>query len=151
MNHVIRRLVPVALVIASVGTPVEVEARLFRMRMVAQRHRSRRLMQYMPHRGEEGWHSRNSFGLAVESLVTSNGREVFWGPELAALDSDGDGVSNGVELGDPDGTWSAGDDAPEGEITHPGDPHSFVPAAVSTAVEALSWAVVKSVMRHLVE
>ena len=48
---------------------------------------------------------RNSFGLAMEALVTPDGREVFWGPELAALDSDGDGFTNGQELGDPEGTW----------------------------------------------
>ena len=33
---------------------------------------------------------RNPFGLDVQQLVTPNGREIFWGPALAALDSDGD-------------------------------------------------------------
>ncbi len=151
MNHVISRLVPVALVIASVGTAVQVDARLFRMRMVPNAIALGVSCNICHTEGRRGGTPRNSFGLAVEALVTSNGREVFWGPELAALDSDGDGASNGVELGDPEGTWSAGDDAPEGEITHPGDPDSFVRAAVDTAVEALSWAMVKSVVRHLVE
>ena len=38
--------------------------------------------------------------------------DALWGPELAALDSDGDGATNGQELGDPDGTWLPGDPAP---------------------------------------
>jgi hypothetical protein len=46
---------------------------------------------------------RNAFGMAIEALVSQDGEEPFWGPELAAEDSDGDGYSNGVELGDPDG------------------------------------------------
>ena len=67
---------------------------------------------------------RNPFGLAVEELVTPGGMQVFWGPALAALDSDGDGVSNGEELGDPEGQWVEGDPAPgdPARVTNPGDP-----------------------------
>jgi hypothetical protein len=50
-----------------------------------------------------GRDARNAFGLEVEKLVTAGGREVFWGPALALLDSDGDGFTNGQELGDPEG------------------------------------------------
>ncbi len=42
----------------------------------------------------------NAFGSAL--LGTG------WGPELASLDSDGDGFTNGEELGDPTGTWVPG-------------------------------------------
>ena len=90
----------------------------------------------------------NEFGHAVEDLVTTNGREVFWGPELAALDSDGDGFTNGEELGDPEGTWTAGDDPPgdASRISHPGDPESRPPEAVSTAVRKSAWARIKALV-----
>ncbi|HJL15514.1 MAG TPA: MopE-related protein [Sandaracinaceae bacterium LLY-WYZ-13_1] len=45
-----------------------------------------------------------------------------WSAALAAMDSDGDGYTNGEELGDPDGTWTVGDAAPAtcGCATRPG-------------------------------
>ncbi len=60
----------------------------------------------------------NPFGLEiVTNFLTATGPagDVIWGPELAALDSDGDGASNGAELGDPDGTWVVGDPNPTGD------------------------------------
>ena len=45
-----------------------------------------------------------------------------WTAELAKKDSDGDGVSNGRELGDPFGSWKKGDADPAGSIFNPGDP-----------------------------
>lgn len=74
-----------------------------------------------------GGTERNAFGLDVEAIVTPNSGEPFWSAELAQMDSDGDGFSNGEELQDPEGTWSEGDPDP-GDIslvTHPGDPNSF--------------------------
>ena len=56
---------------------------------------------------------RNDFGLAWEATPT-------WA-DVATLDSDGDGCSNGGELGDPDGTWMPGDDPPSEAVSHPGD------------------------------
>ena len=96
---------------------------------------------------------RNPFGLAVEALVTPGGDEVFWGPELAALDSDGDGFTNGEELGDPEGTWQAGDAAPgeTADISHPGDPESQPPEILPTAVEGSSWGKIKNLVQRLVE
>ena len=41
---------------------------------------------------------------------------------MCPLDSDGDGLSNGVELGDPDCEWRPGDPIVNREATHPGDP-----------------------------
>ncbi|MDA0709305.1 MAG: T9SS type A sorting domain-containing protein [bacterium] len=72
---------------------------------------------------------RNSFGLAVESRVTPGGREVFWGPGLAGLDSDGDGFTNGQELGDPDGDGVVD---PLAKATLPGIASSF-PQSVAIA------------------
>ena len=62
------------------------------------------------------------FGLAVEELVLPGGEEQFWGPELAGADSDGDGATNGAELGDPQGKWKAGEPDPgaASSIGHPG-------------------------------
>jgi len=60
----------------------------------------------------------------------SNGRA--WDPVLAAgqdSDSDGDGVPNGWELGDPDGTWQMGDPAPGDPnlVSSPGQASSVPP------------------------
>lgn len=50
---------------------------------------------------------RNPFGIAVGALVSPGARTPFWTPTLAALDSDGDGFTNGQELGDPEGDGTA--------------------------------------------
>lgn len=64
---------------------------------------------------------RNAFGDAVNAVVGRGSRAEFWSASLAQLDSDGDGFSNGQELGDPDGD---GVPIPEAQVTHPGDPAS---------------------------
>ena len=73
-----------------------------------------------------GGSSRNPFGLDVESRVTPGGTETFWGPQLAALDSDGDGFTNGEELQDPNGEWTEGTANPGNFalVTAPGDSNS---------------------------
>ena len=117
----------------------------------------------------------NPFGIEIATnFLTSAGApgDVIWGPELAALDSDGDGASNGVELGDPDGTWVAGDPDPvgdddseeedhgehghegdsslEGKVFNPGDPTSTPPPAPhDTAVEVSTWAQIKHLIGAL--
>lgn len=48
---------------------------------------------------------------------TENGT-VNWA-NLSKRDSDGDGYTNGVELGDPNGTWRSGNAAPAGRYTDP--------------------------------
>lgn len=68
-----------------------------------------------------------SFGRDINNnYLTQPGRsgQVVWNAMLAMLDSDGDGVSNGQELGDPDGDGTV--DASI-QVTNPGDPNSFVP------------------------
>jgi hypothetical protein len=73
----------------------------------------------------------NPFGISVSSKVSPNGTESFWNSEFAALDSDGDGFTNGQELLDPNGTWIEGTANP-GDfnlVTNPGDVNS-IPTSV---------------------
>lgn len=55
-----------------------------------------------------------------------------WTVALAAMDSDGDGYTNGAELLDPEGDWSEGEPDPGDpeDVTNPDDPGDF-PTAVS--------------------
>ena len=71
---------------------------------------------------EGGGSPRNPFGLDVEATleVTVDGTFVAWS-ELWNVDSDGDGQSNGMELGDPCGEWSSGSAPRNEEISLPGD------------------------------
>ena len=95
----------------------------------------------------------NPFGLEIATnFLTAAGPagDVVWGAELAALDSDGDGASNGAELGDPDGTWVAGDANPESEVFHPGDLESTPPPPPpETAVAETTWAQIKQLIGAL--
>ena len=78
-----------------------------------------------------GGSPRNAFGLDVESRVSPGGNESFWSPELAAMDSDGDGFTNGEELQDPNGEWVTGTANP-GDVnlvTNPGSASS-VPTSI---------------------
>jgi len=77
-----------------------------------------------------GGGTRNVFGKAVEQLINQGAGDSFWGAALAKMDSDGDGVMNGVELQDTDGTWRPGNPAPGvlAKVTKPGDPQSFIAA-----------------------
>jgi hypothetical protein len=83
-----------------------------------------------------GGGARNSFGQSAASFIASGGSESFWGPQIAALDSDGDGFTNGEELQDPNGEWIPGTASP-GDInfvTNPGDPNDF-PVSVNQLAE----------------
>ena len=84
---------------------------------------------YSPYGG-----SRNSFGLMVESVVDRGSNASFWNSVLAAKDSDGDGSSNGEELGDPDGDGKPTDGA---NITNPSDPESKPQKPVEPVVPEL--------------
>ena len=72
-----------------------------------------------------GGGTRNAFGREVQNnFLTASGfaGQVVWNARLAQLDSDGDGVSNGTELGDPDGDGNVDATLP---VTNPGDPNDF--------------------------
>lgn len=69
---------------------------------------------------------RNPFGAAVEAM-TGPANVSFWGPSLAAADSDQDGFANGIELQDSAGVWADGTANPgtASLVTHPGDASDF--------------------------
>lgn len=105
------------------------------------------------HNSPSGGDARNAFGLTVQNGFITGGN-VVWGPELAAIDSDGDGATNGQELLDPDGTWVIGDANPGdfAAVTLPWDADSFPPPPPRpTAVTASSWASVKAVLQEPVD
>lgn len=67
------------------------------------------------HNSAGGGGSLNSFGEDFRSAGES------WTTALCQMDSDGDGMTNGEELGDPDCVWTQGDTPTRTEgITHPG-------------------------------
>jgi len=70
----------------------------------------------------QGDGDRNAFG---EAYGAAPGIFFRW-PNLYNLDSDGDGQTNGEELGDPEGLWRPRQDAPRTwPISLPGDPDSM--------------------------
>lgn len=83
---------------------------------------------------------RNAFGIEIQQNFLSPPGGAFgsvvWGAALAGLDSDGDGVDNGTELNDPNGTWQQGNTNPgnPNDVTNPG----VVDTSPPTPVPALS-------------
>lgn len=71
-----------------------------------------------------GGDARNAFGQTVENNFLDANGDVIWNDELAAIDSDGDGFTNGQELLDEEGAWRENDPNPgdQEEMGHPGDP-----------------------------
>jgi hypothetical protein len=87
---------------------------------------------------------RNPFGAQIESGfldAPGSSGNVLWGPELAALNADADGASNGAELLDPLGEWHVGLGNPGAieDVTNPGvvDVEVQVPALDSTRLATL--------------
>lgn len=56
---------------------------------------------------------------------TLSGDNVDWS-QLWNLDSDGDGLSNGLELGDPSGQWRRGEADPDAPTSNPGVPNQGI-------------------------
>lgn len=78
------------------------------------------------HVNSNGGGTLTPFGTEInQNYLTPRGRSgsVNWNAALAMLDSDGDGVSNGRELGDPDGNNTTD---PSIKLTNPGDANDFV-------------------------
>ena len=79
------------------------------------------------HVNPSGGGTLTAFGRDINNnYLVPSGRTgvVQWNAMLAMLDSDGDGVSNGQELGDPDGDGTVDSSI---QVTNPGDPNSFIP------------------------
>ncbi len=76
------------------------------------------------HVSASGGGARNSFGNAINGgflTASGNAGNVVWNSSIASMDSDGDGFTNGEELGDPNGTGSPISGA---QVTNPGDANS---------------------------
>ncbi|EQC29656.1 hypothetical protein SDRG_12660 [Saprolegnia diclina VS20] len=85
------------------------------------------------HVNPSGGGARNAFG----SDFGANG--LTWNPALCQLDSDGDGATNGEELGDPCCTWKAGAALTSTAApTHPGLKNTFTTAQLASLKCALS-------------
>lgn len=88
-----------------------------------------------------GGGARNVFGQKVESSFLNGNGDVLWGAELAALDSDGDGFTNGQELGDPEGNWKSGQPNPgdANNLGNPGDKNSKPVMAFVFDADNIPW------------
>ena len=76
---------------------------------------------------------RTPFGRDVNRTLDDD--DVDW-QAICDLDSDGDGFTNGEELGDPDCSWSEGDPAPSDNFpSNPGEADSFPAADVAVTIE----------------
>lgn len=75
----------------------------------------------MCHNSPNGADARNIFGETVE--LHQDGINVDW-PSVCAIDSDGDGFTNGQELADPNCEWVANSAQPAGDVFDPRDPMS---------------------------
>lgn len=81
--------------------------------------------------------ARNAFGLDFRA----NGR--VWDSNLAAMDSDGDGCLNGVEVGDSDG-----DGSPDGNVTaQAGNPGVVDDCGSGPLVDERTWGTLKAMLR----
>lgn len=80
------------------------------------------------HVASSGEGPRNVFGTQIEEMgLDGEGaiatQLVVWA-QIYMLDADGDGFTNGYELGDPEGTWRPTDNDPSVFPSLPGDPDS---------------------------
>ncbi len=87
----------------------------------------------------------NSFGQQVKANLS--GSSLDW-RAIAQLDADNDGFSNGLELGDPNGVWTAGQARPGDVrvISHPARATSR-PSSIRDNVDPTTWAVIKKLFR----
>jgi hypothetical protein len=86
-----------------------------------------------------GGSARDAFGLDVEATMTGgsvSSANVDWSA-IFDLDSDGDGFTNGEELGDPNGTWTIGAARPPGPFYDPGDAADF-PECGNDVIDAVN-------------
>ncbi|WAR17344.1 TEMPT-like protein [Mya arenaria] len=82
------------------------------------------------HETQEGGTPRNSFGLDWKANGAS------WGETICKMDSDGDGRTNGEELGDPGCTWTIGGTPSNTASSHPDVFNISISFAPNTTVPA---------------
>lgn len=90
----------------------------------------------------------NVFGQDVKLNLTPDGFPDW--TQIAKLDSDGDGYTNGEELGDPLAMWKPGMGANlYGTVTNPSDPSSYStePLAIQRIQVPTTWAVIKALFQ----
>jgi hypothetical protein len=87
----------------------------------------------------------NVFGEQVKANLDSG--QPDW-KKIFNLDADGDGFTNGQELGDPTGTWNPGspNPTPSGGVTHPGMTASR-PSDIQHRLSPKTWSVIKSLFK----
>ncbi|MBU0558440.1 MAG: T9SS type A sorting domain-containing protein [Bacteroidetes bacterium] len=92
------------------------------------------------HVSASGGGARNTFGSGVEAGFLDISGNVKWGPQLAALDFDNDGFTNGEELQDPNGAWVQGQPAPGDptKVTNPGNSSDFPPVSAIDDMNTLA-------------
>lgn len=117
-----RKITPIILFVAIILTIGTVISRSFRVGQIPNGGTSSCLN---CHNSASGGDARNDFGQQVEAHFLIDGN-VNWGPLLASLDADNDGVTNGEELQDPFGLWTTGSPAPGNQllVTLPGSSSS---------------------------
>ena len=91
------------------------------------------------HVNPAGGGTRTAFGAAVNTAIGGVSTDVaFWTAAFAALDSDGDGRTNGVELRDPDGDLIPIDAI---GVTNPGNrPPTFTNSPAQSATMGIAYA-----------
>lgn len=92
------------------------------------------------HNDPNGGGARNSFGRMVEKKFLDGNGDVIWGPALASLDADGDGISNGDELQDQYGVWTSGEVNPGSSsfVSNPGDATSTKYQMITVHLSSMS-------------
>lgn len=116
-----KRLLGVLAVFSAVAASSTALARDFRVREIPNGEHFRCQNCHPDNSGQ----SFTSFGSDAKShLVQGDGsvatEHVLWDDAWCNRDSDGDGRTNGEELGDPGCTWVSGDANPPGMVTNPG-------------------------------
>jgi hypothetical protein len=119
------RVLSIAAFFALMATSWHTEARPFRVNEIPNGNVRTCLNCHLTLEGEHF----TDFGSDVKfnALVGGGGiisqMHVDWS-QVSGMDSDHDTFANGVELGDPDGTWQIGDPSPTTATYNPGDPES---------------------------
>ncbi|MCP5516527.1 MAG: CHRD domain-containing protein [Verrucomicrobiales bacterium] len=126
----------VALLLAAAAIGVtEAKARDFRVNMIPNGNTFRCAN---CHLSPGGGGPRTPFGQAVNARVTPGGAQPFWDAVLAGMDSDGDGATNGEELGDPEGDGVA---TPGVQVFNPGSAASTPPPPPPVEIDAAAMPV----------